>query len=86
MRIGSFLAPRLTKSGNATDLTHLGSKSMQSKSLSQLPLEVSAQAAVLTAKSWKIYTKHFSAAVARRTGLRIGTPADSFLTLSQEIK
>ena len=31
-------------------------------------------------------TKHFSPAVARRTGLRIGTPADFFLALSQGIK
>ncbi len=31
-------------------------------------------------------TKPFSPAVARRTGLRIGTPADFFLVLSQGIK
>jgi len=31
-------------------------------------------------------TKHFSPAVARRAGLRIGTPADFFLALSQGIK
>jgi predicted nucleic acid-binding protein len=31
-------------------------------------------------------TKHFSSAVARRSGLRVATPADFFLALSQGIK
>ena len=53
--------------------------------LADAPVQVSA---MQSRPDWLLThnTKHFSPAVARRTGLRIGTPADFFLALSQGIK
>jgi predicted nucleic acid-binding protein len=53
--------------------------------LADVPVLVSA---IKSKPDWLLThnTKHFSPAVARRTGLRIETPADFFLALSQGIK
>lgn len=53
--------------------------------LADVPVLVSA---IKSKPDWLLTnnTKHFSPTVARRTGLRIGTPAEFFLALSQGIK